>query len=280
MNVDEMRARLAEIETNFRHYARDLAEEQLAHWSPKGISDLSDSEFVDQVTEEIYQLISREDVIVPPPDERRTVNLFGYGTVQEVLTEVDLDTATFTSHGYLWGHEVAAALGWDPADFHDWVGREWNADLVEQRAHDVETGTVGWEHVYHHPMRVDVWQGDGASADHCDASGTMRGPIMRYWADLWLVSTHRVLAIMSASPWGKEWREQVKPLMSHAFRESGLEALFEAVTTYRTREDSLGEVTTEADGTLADAIAEDRDGISPEEARDRAFRGPVPPEEV
>ncbi|MEU6641261.1 hypothetical protein ABZ863_01785 [Saccharomonospora sp. NPDC046836] len=269
-------ARLAELNARFRGYARHLAEEQLRHWSPKGISDLDDEAFVEQVTDELFALITREDVIVMPPDERRMLDLFGFGRVQEVLTEVNVDTVTFGVHGYVWGHEVAEALGWDAANFAEWARDQWKWDLVTQREEDVQTGTVGWECIRHHPMRVDVWQGEGRSDDHY-VDGRMSGPITRYWCDLYLIHTDRIMSMMLNSPWGKEFMDSVIPLMSHAMRASGLEERAKDVPTYRTHVNSLGEVETEVAGSLADMFARDREGISEEEARRRAFRGPVTP---
>jgi hypothetical protein len=268
-------ARLTEIEGNFRGYAREIAEEQLERWLPKGISDLDDDAFVEQITGEIFELIRREDVIYAPPAEQRWIDLFGYGKVREVLTEVDLDNRTFGVHGYLWGHEVAEALGWDAAEFAKWALDQWRWDIVSQRDEDVETGVVGWDCIHHHPMHVSVWQGDGCSSEHCDDGGMMSGPILRYWADLYLIHTDRVMSMMLSSPWGKEWMNSVKPMMAYAFKHSGLEDKAKDVPTYRHRENSLGETETEVTGSLADMIAEDRDGYSEEEARRRAFRGPV-----
>lgn len=274
-------ARLTLIENNFRTYAREIAEDQLRRWTDKGICNDTDEEFVDRVTDYLFGLIKREDVVYLPPDSQRKLNLFGYGKAREVLTEVDgLDTGVpeFGAHGYLWGHEVAEALGWDAAKFQEFAHLQWTYDLMSQRDADLESGVVGWQCMRFHPMHVSVWQGDGRADDHY-TGGVMRGEINKYWCDLWLIHTDRLMLMMFCSPWSTEWFEATKPMLSYAMQRSGLEDQIGGVKSYTTRENALGETeTVETGRTLADAFAEDREGITEQEAIERAMRGPVLPE--
>jgi hypothetical protein len=247
-----------------------VACEQLAHWEPKGICNDSPEEFLDRVAAEVSKLMNRGVAALPPAGTAREINLFGFGTVREVLTDPTSVTDGRRVHGYIWSHEVAEALGWDPVEFGEWVRRQRAYELEMQRDDDEESGRVGWDHIYHFPMNVDVWQGEGCSDDHY-VDGVMSGPPLKYWRDIWLIHTDRLLALMSSSPWSEEFMNSTIPLMSYAMQKSGLEDALKAAPTYRVSED--GAVPTGE--SLADAFARDREGITEEEAIERAFRGPV-----
>lgn len=259
-------ARLAGIEASFRRQAEEIARAQLEQWRPKGICDATEEEFVDRIASEIVKVIRREDVIANPPGGGPVINLFGFGTVPEVLTEVDLETGVVKPAGYFWGHDAAAALGWDGAKFTEWAESQRKFDLIAQRSEDEESGALGWDCIRHHPMGLHVWQGGRSSEDHY-VDGQMRGPIMRYWGDLYLIHSDRVMSLMSASPWSAEFMSNLIPLMAWGMKRSGLEENARDVPTYVD-----GAPT---GGTLADMFARDREGITEEEAARRAMRGPV-----
>lgn len=256
--------------------AAGLARQQLDRFAPKGISDLDDEAFVEHLTDALTKVMVREHALPTDLLDEETINLFGFGRVRQLLRKFDKDTGAATRDGYFWGHEAAAALGWDGAQFAKWCDSMRGFDLSEQRHRDEEAGTLGWDYLKYHPMGVSVWVGDDASDDHY-VNGGMSGPIMRYWQDIWLIDTDRLMAMMSASPWSSEFMDAVIPLMSHAFAHSGLEERAKDVPAYQRRENSLGEVTTEVVGSLADMFARDREGISEEEAVRRAMRGPGVP---
>jgi hypothetical protein len=260
--------------------ANVLATEQLSKFASKGISDLDDEAFVEHLASKLTPIMLREHALPAGFfDDAPRINLFGYGRVRQVLTKFDRDTGKVTREGYFWGHEAAEALGWDGAQFAQWCDLMRGFDLSEQRHHDEETGELGWDHLLYHPMGVSVWVGDDKSDDHM-VNGSMSGPIMRYWADLYLIDTDRLMAMMSASPWSKEFMDNVIPLMSYAFKNTGLEERAKDVPTYQRRENSFGETTTEVVGSMADMFARDREGITEQEATERAMRGPVLPEDL
>ena len=269
-----------EVDNAVPMLAAALARDLLDRFSEKGISDLDDDAFVEHLTDKLTPIMIREHALpVSLLPDAPMINLFGYGHVRQVLTKFDPETGHATNDGFYWGHEAAAVLGWDGAEFAKWCDAMRSFDLAEQRHRDEETGTLGWDLLRWHPMGVSVWVGDDTSNDHY-VNGSMSGPIMRYWADLYLIDTDRILAMMSGSPWSKEWMAAVIPLMSHAFKHSGLEELAKDVPSYQRRENSLGEVSTEVVGTLADLFARDREGITEEEAIERAMRGPVLPDDL
>lgn len=259
--------------------AAALARDQLDRFSERGISDLDDAAFVEHLAAKLTPIMLREQALPVGIADAPLINLFGYGHVRQVLTKFDPDTGAATSKGFFWGHEAAEVLGWDGANFAKWCDGMRSFDLSEQRCRDEETGELGWDYLRWHPMSVSVWVGDDKSADHY-VNGSMSGPIMRNWADLYLIDTDRIMALMSGSPWSREWMDAVIPLMSHAFRRSGLEEKAKDVPTYQRRENSLGESTTEVVGSLADMFARDREGITVDEAARRAMRGPVFPDDL
>lgn len=229
---------------------------QLFRWANKGICNDSNEEFQSRIDAAITALVDRAGYTENAPGQEPVLNLFGYGTVHEALSKPGDPTK-----GLFWGHEAAEALGWDPAEFDKWARSQWHFDLVQQRAQDEESGTVGWDCIQHHPVNVSVWQGEGTSDDHY-VDGAMSGPIMRYWVDLWLIDTDRIMSMMLDSPWGEEWMKAVRPLMAWGMEESGLSAVLNAVRT-------------DTGAPLGDLFRDQRKGISKQEAIEQALRGPV-----
>lgn len=242
---------------------------QVCNWAEKGITDHTPAEFRGHLQREIDKLAERGGYTLQTPGEQPILNLFGYGTVREVLCWPD-------GHGMFWGHEAADALGWDRAQFNRWAQDEWKLDLVQQRYEDEETAVLGWELIRHHPLGVSVWQHDDDQAEH-HVDGMMSGPIMRYWCDLWLIDTGEIFMMMMGSPWGKEWLAAVKPMMAWGFEKSGLGDVIGDVPSIVTRPDSMGSTVSEPGPSLRDAIARDRDGLTEQQAIEQAMRGPVFP---
>ncbi|MGO1054521.1 hypothetical protein [Crossiella sp. CA198] len=251
--------------------AYTISDYQTDHWSLKGICDDTEMEFKTKIDAALTALAIWDCYQENPPGSEPVLNLFGYGEVREVLTGPD-DT------GYFWGHEAAEALGWDPAEFAKWAEDQWRWDIVAQREADEKTGTLGWDCIQHHPMNVTVWQGEGRSQDYPAA---MRGEITKYWCDIYLIHTSRIMPLMRESPWGKEWFQAVKPMLAWGFEKSGLAAMMGQTETVTISDNSAGESSAAPNGqTLADAIAETRGGLTEQEARDRAMRGPSIPEDM
>lgn len=252
-----------------------IGAQQVARWSAKGISDNTPEEFVAKIDAEVEKIRRRNALAIPSAGSGTLIDLFGYGKVREVLSPPSRAAAEDGVHGFFWGHDAAEALGWDTAEFIKWCQRERAWELDDQRREDEESGVVGWGCLNIFPLGVEVWQGEGDSRDH-HVNGMMSGPIMRYWGDLWLVSTSKILPMMSSSPWSREWMDSVIPMMAFGLQASGLEEQIGGLGSYSARTNSLGETTFEPTGrTLADHFAADREGYTEEEAIRRAFRGPV-----
>jgi hypothetical protein len=238
------------------------ADRQAAYWSPRGISDLTDEEFADQLADKLATLVTRtflhDRITLVSGEGLPAIDLFGYGRIPVALDAYDTKTGPAADRCWFWLHEAAEVLGWDPAEFEKWAREHRSHDLRDQRTADEETGTVGWQHLRHLPMDIRV------------NGGTEDAPL---WIDLWLLSTDRLMSMMLGSPWSAEFFDAVTPLMAHGFAQSGLAEKLADVKSVIVAED--GTVT--EGPSLADAIAEDTEGLSEEEARERAFRGPVAP---
>lgn len=272
------RGELERLDTGLSAEVAAEADRQLRFWSPRGISDLTDEEFTARLTGQIDAVrvrARREDrvALVPVSSGEPAIDLFGYGRAPVVLEAYDADGGHRPDLSWAWGHEMALALGWDLAEFEKWARQQEASDLRQQRDADEEDGAIGWQCLSHLPMGVNVWGGEDSSADHYDENGTMSGPILRYWVDLWLVRCDRIMSLMMSGPWGKEFFKAARPFMAHGFIQSGLAETLGGVKSVVAGEDgSLTE-----GPSLAEAIAEDTDGLTEQEARDRAFRGPVAP---
>lgn len=196
-----------------------------------------------------------------------TADLFGFGRapVHFVTREPDED-----GHGvrYFLLSELAAPLGIPLHRAHEWAQREEVAALRAQREADEETGTVGWGHM-NDVVDLDIWLTVDDDEARPDANGAR-------WsvAGEWLVSDQRLLSLMTASPWSREWFENARPLLAHAFIASGLVDKLGDVPTFSTVETVTGEVVTGLTGdTLGDHIREDAARMSVEEAARHAMRG-------
>lgn len=279
-SVEATQAEFDRIDADFREIVDQEAARQLSFWDARGISDIDDDEFTGRITALIngvrLRAIRSEGQIptLPLSTGQPIINLFGYGSVPAVLLGYDdsaEDVSKFSvQDSWFWGHEAALALGWDLAKFDEWAHVQQSFDLRQQRYNDEESGVLGWGSLHHFPVGVSVWGGEGSCNDHSDERGVMSGPIMRYWVDLWLISGDRIMSMLSSSPWSKEFMDGVTPLMAHAMT---------AVAP------DLPTVTVGPDGgvepgpSMREWFTQDTQGLTEEEARERAFRGPVAPTE-
>ncbi|MGA6164289.1 hypothetical protein [Amycolatopsis magusensis] len=251
-----------------------VAEEQRNRWAMAGICDLDDTAFALHLRDQIAALAIRtRSVPLASPISGR-IGVFGFGApIPKVLHGYDVENSAFTREAWFWAHDLSASIGWDYRDLSEHLRKQRGFDLAEQRDLDEERGELGYECLLHLPLGVSVWHGPA------DVENTGRGEAMRWWDDLWLISTDRLMGLMSASPWGTEFMENAKPLLAHAFLTINGDSA-EQIPTYRIRENSLGERTEEETGhTLADMFREDIGDLTPTEAAERAIRGPVAPEE-
>ncbi|MET7989840.1 hypothetical protein ABZU76_02915 [Amycolatopsis sp. NPDC005232] len=258
----------AEADDAARRIAGRLAQEQLDRFGPRGISDDTEEEFVQRITDTVFPLVRQQYYL----SITQELNLFGFGKITQVLTRYDAATNALDRDGLIWSCDLADALGWNPADLAELCRREYLWETSEQWEIDRKNGAHDpkWTPKFT-PMGVSVWHGPGSSDEHYGPDGMMRGPILKNWQDLYLIDTDRILMLMTHSPWAREFMTNAKPLLSHAFEQSGLADLFADVQTLR---HSDGEMV-ETGESLADAFAEDRAGITEEEAARRAMRGPI-----
>jgi hypothetical protein len=167
---------------------------------------------------------------------------------------------------------LAEQLGITPGKAQSWAKDEYNQSLQAQRENDEERGDgrIGWE-----CLRSVVDLGLFLVMDDEEANPDQSG---RRWsfASEWLISLDRLMSLILISPWSKEFMANTRGLMSYAMQKSGLEERMRDVKAIVRRTDVDGEETWEqSDRTLADAFAEDRDGLSEAEATRRAFSGPA-----
>jgi hypothetical protein len=203
----------------------------------------------------------------PVATEGVTADLFGFGRapVQFVTQEPDQDGRQVR---YFLLSELAEPLGIPLHKAHAWA--EWEAvdALRAQRERDEEAGALGWD-----CLNDVVDLGIYLTVDDPEAAPDASG---KRWsiAGEWLVSDRRLLALMTASPWSHVFYENARPLMAHAFINSGMADLLGGVPTYMTVETYDGETKTGPTGdTLGDHIREDAARMPVEEAAERAMRG-------
>lgn len=219
--------------------ARVLAAGTLIRFRDKGISNDTDAEFALKVANGVDQLRNAH----PNLDlSERAFNVFGFGHVAELLSDGE--------RGFFWGHDFAEALGMDAAAFGKIARNEYLHDLETQREADLEHDTIGWDCLRWWPMKVSAWTGPGSADEHY-VNGSMRGPIMGNWTDLWLVDSTLITYLALLSPHGEDIQKAAEPMFAHGFRKSGL-------------------------GEIADVLGGKDHGITEEDAIRKAMRGPRP----
>lgn len=200
--------------------------------------------------------ISRVAPLTPVIDT--DIGLAGFGTAPVLYVAEDNDQR----HEYLLLSDVAEALGWFMPRAHNFAEKMAGFDLEEQRREDEERGDgrVGWNHMRYY-VRLDV----DLIVDDPEAKADAGG---KRWSDYsdWLVSRDVLPALLSASPWSREFMDNTMPAFGHAMREIWGDKL-------------KGIQTVHADGTPTGGNAYDdlfrTGGMSKGEAQRRARRGPA-----
>lgn len=218
--------------------ARVLAAGMLVRFRDKGILNDTPEEFVETAGRNLDRLLQAR----PGLDISDNVfNVYGYGYVVEILADGD--------RGYFFGHDFAEALGIDAASFGKLARGEHMSDLWTQREEDERNGTLGNECLRWWPLGVTVWTGEGTAEEHADEHGTISGPVMGNYTDVWLVDSTLITYLAMLSPWGEEIQKAAEPMWAHGMRKSGL-------------------------GNLADVLGSKDHGVTEDDAVRRALRGP------
>jgi len=117
-------------------------------------------------------------------------------------------------NGYVLLSEVAEALGWPLHKAHAWAERDHGWALRDQREEDENRGDgrLGFELMTHLvDLRLSLTMDDPEAKP--DAGG-------RRWSDAgdWLVSHDRLPALMTSSPWAREFMDNTMDAFGHAMR--------------------------------------------------------------
>ncbi|MFD3640675.1 hypothetical protein [Streptomyces griseus] len=185
------------------------------------------------------------------------VDLAGFGVAPLLFTATVRDRRV----DYMLLSDVADALGWFMPRAHEWAELEAGFALEDQRKEDEERGDgrIGWDLMRNY-IRLDI----DLIVDDPEAKPDAGGKQWSSYSD-WLISTDRLPALLSSSPWSKEFMDNVMPALSHSLRNIWGDKLKDIPTI------SAEGVPT---GTsLFDAMC-DTDGLTEEEALQRARRGP------
>lgn len=158
--------------------------------------------------EQLANALKRYDAFVaktPLEPCLKRQHLFGFGEVA-VRWESEEDSYFLLS-------EAAASLGWFLPKACAWADKEYDFAVSEQREMDEEKGEglLGYELMRDYiNLRIDYTLDDPEA--NPDAGG-------RRWsmASEWLISTDRILAMMSSCNWGKEFMDNSMDAMAHAF---------------------------------------------------------------
>lgn len=213
----------------------------------------------EEQTSMVLRAMDRLNRIAPlTPVLDTDVDLAGFGKAPMLYTAAYGDRAI----DYLLLSDVAEALGWFMPRAHKFAELMAGFDLEDQRREDEERGDgrIGWNRMRDY-IRLELELVVEDPERKPDAGG-------RRMADFsdWLVSSDRLPGILSASPWSKEFMNNTIPAFGYAMREVFGDKLKD-IPTYS------------SDGTPTGGTAYDdmfpTDGLTEEEAQQRARRGPV-----
>lgn len=192
------------------------------------------------------------------PVDDTDVDLAGFGKAPMLYTAYHGNRAV----DYLLLSDVADALGWFMPRAHKFAELMAGFDLEDQRREDEERGDgrLGWSRMRDY-IRLDL----ELIVDDPESKPDAGGRRMSDFTD-WLVSRDRLPALLSASPWSKEFMDNTMPAFGYAMREIW--------------GDKLKQIPTHTgDGTPTGGTAYDdmfrADGLTEEEAQQRARRGPA-----
>lgn len=245
--------------SHFRAFA-----EQVVNAHDEHLLDYGPDEQVHLVITALENLNTR----APLRPHCETVNAFGFGTAP---------TCFATGAGgpreiYLQFLPLAEAIGFTPEKAQKLAQTRRSWQVQDQRTRDEETGVLGWD-------LMNDWVDLGMSLiiDSPDANPDTTGRRWTY-ASEWLVTLDRLPDLVLSSPWGKEFADNAQAMFSYAFKSSGAETKAgDAPLIVQHVGDDGAEKWVKSGRTLADALAVDRHGVSEDEARRRAFRGPTAP---
>jgi hypothetical protein len=184
-------------------------------------------------------------------------DLFGFGKAPIRFAHFDEDNKVTEEYFLL--SEVAEALAIPLPRAHEWARRDQDDAIRAQRERDEKTGALGWD-----CMNDVIDMELSFIVDDPDAKPDHDG---RRWASVsdWLISSDRLLALMTISPWQKEFMDNAMPLFGHAMRHA--------------IGDKLGNIrAVDIEGNPLEADGFDlfsTDGLTVEEAAEQARRGPA-----
>lgn len=238
--------------------ARDLIFEEFAKLLAKRNDDRLFNYGPDEQTERITKALLRIDQVAPLiPLTDSDIDLAGFGTAPLIFT------ATLDDRGvdYLLLSHIADELGWFMPRAHEWAELQAGFALEDQRRDDEERGDgrLGWDRMRDY-VRLDI----DLIVDDPEAKPDGQG---QQWSDYsdWLISRDRLPALLSASPWSKEFMDNVMPAFSYSMRNIWGDKLKD-IATYSGDGVPTG-------SSLYDAVC-DTGGLTEEEALQRARRGP------
>lgn len=135
-----------------------------------------------------------------------SIDLAGFGKVPALYTS--------TTDPYMLLSDISEQLGWFHPRACEWVEKQHGYAVQDQRRLDEERGDglLGWE-----CMRDYVDLGLSLCVDDPEAKPDAGGRRWSFSGD-WLVSKDRIPALLSASPWGKEYMDNSTDLFRHAAR--------------------------------------------------------------
>lgn len=219
----------------------------------------------EEQVERVVAALTKFDARRPLRPYVETANAFGFGTTQTCFITGEGEASDI----YMRLLPLASALGIRPGVADKLAEQRYLWNVRDQREEDEKTGILGWE-CLNDWVNLDLNLVIDDPEEKPDAGGR------RYaWVSDWLVSVDRIPELVLLSPWGKEFMENATPMFAYAFKASGLAAKAHEVGSIVKQVDDDGAVAWVPSGrTLADALDEDRAGLSETEARDQAFRGP------
>lgn len=157
--------------------------------------------------------------------------------------------------------EIAEELGWPIQKAVKWADSQYDYALRDQRRADEERGDgrLGYEY-----MRDYVDLGVDGLIDDPEANPDGGGQRWSNTGD-WLISSGRLPWLLSCSPWGKEFMDNTMPALGYAMRSAWGDKL-KAIPTYTADGQATG------GNAFTDLFC--TDGLTEDEARRRAVRGP------
>lgn len=237
--------------------ARDLVFQEFAKLRVKRDDNRLFNYDGDEQVERMVAALRRIDQVAPLiPLTDVDIDLAGFGAVPAIFT---------ATHGnrrveYMLLSHIADELGWFMPRAHKWAELQAGFAVEDQRTDDEERGDgrLGWDRMRDY-VRLDL----DLIIDDPEAKPDAGG---EQWSDYsdWLISRDRLPALLSASPWSKEFMDNVMPAFGYSMRNIWGDKL-KQVPTY-----SNGVPT---GSSLYDAMC-DTGGLSEVEALQRARRGP------